>query len=135
MSDTPTPPDDAALIPVTAFKAFHNNFVGVSRTGEMKLTFTIPTDDIHDALDVATARDEILWVQVSKIRFAGAGIQQLAEKVAEQTREREELGVVAGPDTTSPDTTSPPDTPFPAPVPKKKVKKTPTPASELDWET
>lgn len=92
---TNTPPDDATLVPVAAFKAFHNNFTGVPRTGEMKLTFTIPTDDIHDALDVAGARDEILWVQVSKIKFTGVAIQQLADTIAEQEREREKLGLNA----------------------------------------
>lgn len=110
------PPNDATLVPVAAFKAFHNNFTGIPRTGEMKLALTIPTDDIHDALDVAGARDEILWVQVSKIRFTGEPARRLAERIAEQERERQQIKRLA----------------------KKKTKTTPaTPAarSELDWET
>lgn len=122
--DDPTfinqPPGDATLVPVAAFKAFHNNFTGVPRTGEMKLTFTIPTDDIHDALDVAGARDEILWVQVSKLKFTGVAIQQLADTIAEQEREREKLGLKT------------------AEKPKKRVSSERSDAelpSELDWET
>lgn len=110
---TNKPPADATLVPVVAFKAFHNNFTGIPRTGEMKLTLTIPVDDIHDALDVATARDEILWVEVSKIRFTGVAARQLAETIAEQNEEREKI--------------------------KKKRKTSSSPAapaspSELDWE-
>lgn len=115
------PPDDATLVPVAAFKAFHNNFTGIPRTGEMKLSINIPVDDIHDALDVAGARDEILWVQVSKIRFTGEPARQLAERIAEQERERQQVKRAA----------------------KRGVKKhakkvsgvTPEARSELDWET
>lgn len=109
------PPDDATLVPVTSFKAFHNNFVGVPRTGEMKLALNIPVDDIHDALDVAGARDEILWVQVYKLRFTGENVRQLAERIAEQKQEREQVGKQA--------------------TKKKAAPTTPAARSELDWET
>lgn len=109
---TNTPPDDATLVPVAAFKAFHNNFTGIPRTGEMKLSINIPVDDIHAALDVAGARDEILWVQVSKLRFTGETVKQLANKIAEQDAERQAVKKKR--------TSSGGDSPVP---------------SELDWET
>lgn len=120
MSDEPkftnTPPDDATLVPVAAFKAFHNNFTGIPRTGEMKLSINIPVDDIHSALDVAGARDEILWVQVSKLRFTGDSVKQLAETIAKQSTEREQSRV--------------------KPAKKRKAPGAiPAAASELDWET
>lgn len=114
------PPTDATLVPVAAFKAFHNNFTGIPRTGEMKLSINIPVDDIHAALDVASARDEILWVQVSKLRFGGENVKQLADKIAEQQREREQLGLNAAK----------------SPAKPAKKKRTTDPiSSELDWET
>jgi len=109
------PPDDATLVPVAAFKAFHNNFTGIPRTGEMKLSINIPVDDIHAALDVASARDEILWVQVSKLRFTGESVAQLAETIAKQQQEREQIKGTG------------------TPKPKRATRQ--STRSELDWET
>ena len=111
---TNIPPADATLVPVAAFSAFHNNFTGIPRTGEMKLTLTIPINDIHDALDVTSARDEILWVQVSKLRFGGENVKQLAATIAAQQAEREALN-----------------------PPKVKAKRATRQSisTELDWET
>lgn len=87
MTDYP----DHALLPVTSFRAFHGNYTGIQRTGEMKLSLIVPPEDINDAMTVARdARDEILVVRVYKLDPT-VGLDDLADIIAEQERERAEL--------------------------------------------
>ena len=86
-----TPPPLSRLIPITAFSAFHGNYTGIERTGEMKLSLVIPIADIPEAMKVGiSARKEVLWVEVSKLEYDVKADEELMKKIAEQEKARRE---------------------------------------------
>ena len=90
-SSLPPPPSDTRLIPITSFRAFHNNYTGVPSTGEMKLSIIVPVDDIPAAMKVATARKEVLWIEVSKMAVGEGEMDELGKVLAAQEEERKRL--------------------------------------------
>ena len=88
-----SPPGTTRLIPITAFSAFHGNYTGIERTGEMKLSLVIPIEMIPEAMKIATAaRKEVLWVEVSKLMYDVEGDEDgWVERLAEQEAERQRL--------------------------------------------
>lgn len=87
-SSLPDPPSDTRLIPITSFRAFHGNYTGIQSTGEMKLSIIIPVDDIPAAMQVATARKEVLWVEVHRMEMGGEKVKELGEVIAAQEEAR-----------------------------------------------
>lgn len=81
------PRDNITLVPLASFRAFYQNFAGIQRTSEMRLSIVVPTEDIMEAMKVTEARDEILYLQVSKMRYDETGLAELGEQIAQQQRE------------------------------------------------
>ena len=87
-----SPPEHATLIPISSFSAFHGNYTGIERTGEMKLSLIIPISMIPEAMKIAVAaRKEVLWVEVSKLEYLPEGDTGWVKTLQEQEEERRKL--------------------------------------------
>lgn len=80
---------DEDRAPVASFHAYHQNFLGVASTGEMKITLIIPTDEKANALKVADTGGDMLWIQVSRVKPPNL-TGNLAALVAAQQAERDQ---------------------------------------------